>query len=168
MCIYCATLPRKAWARNTYCSRPFMCLGKMLCSVNCGSGYRALVQQSNCHHVIESISMASHVEGCFLAVISSAKFMHSLHLYGFTHAHVANICSAFPVRVYGEMNGTVKRLYNHSSHYIATCILFYLLFQFCSTHCYTCRFKLQLHPVSMCKWVVYLLLLTMQWVYGMH
>ena len=35
------------------------------------------VQQSNCHHMIESISMASHVEGWFLAVISSAKSIAS-------------------------------------------------------------------------------------------
>ena len=32
----------------------------------CGSGQQALVQQSNCYHMIESISMASHVEECFL------------------------------------------------------------------------------------------------------
>ena len=68
-------------------------------------------------------------------MISSAKFMHSLHLYGFTHAHVANIIhSAFPVRVYGDMNGTVKRLYNRSSHYIYA-------------YCSTCLFSFAPHIV---------------------
>ena len=93
--------------------------------------------------------MASHIKGCFLVVISSAKCKHSLHLVCI-HPHVANIIrSAFPVRAYGDMNGIVECL----SHYISTCILFV---QFCSTHCYTCRFKLQLQPVSMYKWVLYL------------
>ena len=54
--------------------------------------------------------MASHIEGCFLVVISSAKCMHSLHLVCI-HPHVANIIrSAFPVRAYGDMNGTVECL----------------------------------------------------------
>ena len=69
----------------------------------CGSGQQAVVQQSKCHHMIESISMASHVEGCFLVVISVAEFMHLVQLC--IHPHVANIIhSAFPVRAYGDMN----------------------------------------------------------------
>ena len=63
----------------------------------CGSGQQAVVQQSKCHHMIESISMASHIEGCFLVMISLAEFMYSLHLVQLCiHPHVANIIrSAF-------------------------------------------------------------------------
>ena len=47
-------------------------------------------------------------------------------MYSPTCIIIANIRSAFPVRAYGDINGTVEHPYNQSSHFIATCILFYL------------------------------------------